>query len=216
VAGIDSETSRADTPDVSIAPPGWHRDPYGLAALRWWDGAAWTAQTRENIGSVARRITRQLPWKAWVVPAVAIGVAGVILFGRAEDKTTSDPSTWYIIGFAAVGAIILVAACLTLARRSWLSVAIFAVVAACASALALFTVTAPSTSRSCNNSGQPTSAGTYDCDTSDGLGGPLLVGILFVPSAGVASAGKFAGDSYYFVRCRIALRRVAADEDEEA
>ena len=27
-------------------PPGWYPDPYGPPALRWWDGAQWTPQTR--------------------------------------------------------------------------------------------------------------------------------------------------------------------------
>ncbi len=26
-------------------PPGWHPDPYGTAAWRWWDGSAWTQYT---------------------------------------------------------------------------------------------------------------------------------------------------------------------------
>jgi hypothetical protein len=160
-----------------------------------------------------RRITRRLPWKAWTGASIAIVVAGVILFGRAEDKNVSNPATWYGLGFAAMGGTILVTACVTLARRNWLSVAMFAVVAASAATLAVFIVTAPSTSRSCKNSGQPAAAGTYDCDTSYGLGAPLLVGVLSVPTAGIASAGKLVGDSYCFVRRRIDRKRLHPDED---
>jgi len=36
----------------------------------------------------------------------------------------------------------------------------------------------------------PRSAGTYDCDTSDALGGPILIGFLFIPAFGLAALGK--------------------------
>jgi hypothetical protein len=31
-------------PSTSPAPAGWYPDPSGAAALRWWDGSAWTAE----------------------------------------------------------------------------------------------------------------------------------------------------------------------------
>lgn len=30
---------------TAVVPPGWYRDPWGLAWWRWWDGAAWTGYT---------------------------------------------------------------------------------------------------------------------------------------------------------------------------
>lgn len=29
----------------ALPPPGWHPDPWGLAAQRYWDGASWTQHT---------------------------------------------------------------------------------------------------------------------------------------------------------------------------
>ena len=43
----DPPVDRAARPAVgrraaARRPPAWHRDPWGLAAMRWWDGAQWT------------------------------------------------------------------------------------------------------------------------------------------------------------------------------
>lgn len=195
---------------MSFAPPGWYRDPYERAILRWWDGTKWTAQTSNDFESDTRRIVEQFPWKSWIIPTVAVVIAGVFLFGHAEDTATSDPEAWFVIGFAASGAITFLAACVTLVRRHWVSVAVFAAVMTCAATLAVFTATAPSTSRSCNNAGRPSSGGTYDCDTSYGLGLPIVVGVLFVPAGVIASAGKVAGDTCDIIRRRHASRRERA------
>jgi hypothetical protein len=190
---------------MSSAPPGWYRDPHRVARFRWWDGTAWTEAARGDVGTVAR-LVRESPWKPWLAVAVAIVVVGVVVFGRAESTGTQNTAAWYGAGFASVAAIVLVAASVTLARRPWLEVLVFAVLTAVAAALAVFIVTAPSTSRSCSNGGQPRSAGTYECDTSYGLGAPFLAVAFSIPAVGLAAVGKFAGDSYYNVRGRITQR----------
>jgi len=35
------------TPDPSVAPAGWYRDPLGIPQLRWWNGTAWTNHIQE-------------------------------------------------------------------------------------------------------------------------------------------------------------------------
>jgi hypothetical protein len=190
---------------MSSAPQGWYRDPHHVARFRWWDGTAWTEGTRGNAGAVAR-LLRESPFKRWIPIATAIVVVGVVLFGRAESTRTQDPAGWYGAGFASVAAIVLVAACITLAGRRWLEVLVFAALTAVAVTLAVFIVTAPSTSRSCSNEGRPKSAGTYECDTSYGLGAPFLAVAFAIPAAGLAAVGKFAGDTYYSVREHITRR----------
>src|SRR5437588_583744 len=91
----------------------------------------------------ADRYSPIVPWRAWLVCAVAVVVVGLIFFGNAESTRTSDPAAWYGAGFASVAAIILVTASLTLARRRWRDVALFALLAASATAFALFAVTSP-------------------------------------------------------------------------
>lgn len=41
------ETGASTLPSGSLPPAGWHRDPFGRHALRWWDGNAWSAHVRD-------------------------------------------------------------------------------------------------------------------------------------------------------------------------
>jgi hypothetical protein len=57
------------TTNTTTAPPGWHPDPSNPgAALRWWDGAAWTTHTHQAaastpVATVPRVVT--VPAAAW-------------------------------------------------------------------------------------------------------------------------------------------------------
>jgi len=141
-------------------------------------------------------------------------VVGGVIIGHAESGQTPNPDAWYAAGFVGVAAIVLITATLTLGRRRWLHVAAFAAIAAVSFALVVFMASAPSSSRSCQNAGQPQSAGTYDCDTGYGLGLPFVVLVFFVPAMALATAGKVGADTYVSVRSRGKQRASEAEEPE--
>lgn len=56
---------------MTTTPPGWYDDGHG--ALRWWDGAQWTAQAQALPAVPPQPPTRSKLWILWVV----LGVVGV-------------------------------------------------------------------------------------------------------------------------------------------
>jgi hypothetical protein len=76
-------TSPAVTPQAPAPPaapdtdgsvsPGWHRDPWGLAALRWWDGATWTGHVSGPPDAGGANIAAERNLARWVQPALLVG-----------------------------------------------------------------------------------------------------------------------------------------------
>ena len=48
--------------EPELPPPGWYRDPDGMAAQRWWDGSRWTMRTSGPMSS---------NWPAWATRSPA-------------------------------------------------------------------------------------------------------------------------------------------------
>jgi hypothetical protein len=140
--------------------------------------------------SPAVKYLRSLPWRAWTAIGVAAGLAGLVFFGKAESVTTPNPSTWARMGLVACVTITLIGAVATLGTRRWLDVLAYALSISCVVGLAVLITAVPSTSRSCNNSGQPRTAGSFDCDTSFAIGAPFVLMGILMPTLVVASVGK--------------------------
>ncbi len=51
-----------DNEEPPLPPPGWYRDPYGMAAQRYWDGSKWKEQTAGPKPS---------NWQGWPTTSVA-------------------------------------------------------------------------------------------------------------------------------------------------
>lgn len=54
-------------------PAGWHPDPWGLAALRWWDGAAWSEHTSGPPATGPVDVVAERSLARWVQPALLAG-----------------------------------------------------------------------------------------------------------------------------------------------
>ena len=55
------------------APPGWHRDPWGLAGLRWWDGTTWTGHVSGPPATRPVDVAAERSLARWVRPALLGG-----------------------------------------------------------------------------------------------------------------------------------------------
>lgn len=81
----------ADEAGTPAIPAGWHPDPWGLAALRWWDGATWTGHISgpptPRTGTIDLEGERALA--RWVRPALIFGglaQAAGLLAGAEQSK----------------------------------------------------------------------------------------------------------------------------------
>lgn len=76
------------------APPGWHRDPWGLAGMRWWDGGQWTGYVSgPPAGHVAPAdVAGERALATWLRPALVVG--GI---AQAVALVTSVPQAQWIV-----------------------------------------------------------------------------------------------------------------------
>lgn len=87
-----------------------------------------------------------------------------------------------------VAGLSLIGSAVTLRDRPWIEVLVFAALIAAVTSVAILGAASPSTSRSC-------SAKT-DCDTSFGLGLPILAAALFIPLACIGFLGRLVSVAF--------------------
>jgi hypothetical protein len=129
----------------------------------------------------------------WAAILIAMASVDLLCFAMAESTNTPEPLPWYVAAFSASGALALIGAAMTLRTRGWSDAVRFALLVAVVVAGTLYSVASVSTSRDCANQGQPASAGTYDCDTSNALGGALMVFAFFAPAFALVAVGRTGG-----------------------
>jgi len=82
------------------APAAWHRDPWGLAAMRWWDGAQWTGYVSgpPPAALAPPDLVGERSLARWLRPALLIaGVAQAVAL-----VTSVDQAQWIVDHWSAV------------------------------------------------------------------------------------------------------------------
>ena len=73
------------TPAPTTAAPGWFQDPWGMAPLRYWDGAQWTGHVHGNLISPVAAPDPSLKYllpigrSGWAIAAGYLGLVSVLL-----------------------------------------------------------------------------------------------------------------------------------------
>lgn len=78
--------------EPSAVPAGWHSDPWGLGALRWWDGSQWTGHVSGPPASEARPVNApaERALARWLRPTLVL--AGVT--SAASQLSSVDQIQW--------------------------------------------------------------------------------------------------------------------------
>ena len=63
----------APAPSPPAVPAGWHPDPWGLAAVRWWDGSGWTGHVSGPSATKPIDIVGERALARWVHPLLLVG-----------------------------------------------------------------------------------------------------------------------------------------------
>lgn len=94
----------------ALATPGWYQDPFSDAQLRWWDGSAWTNDTRPYppTRGAARPSMPSSYAKGYRVGALAVLVLAVLL--AVGGTMTGEQSLAWVSVLAIGGALGLGAA----------------------------------------------------------------------------------------------------------
>lgn len=74
---------------MTCPPPGWHRDPWGMAPLRWWDGRQWTGQTDPGVPAAP---ARRGPHIVAIAGGVAAGLLVIVLIAVQALHSSSGPA----------------------------------------------------------------------------------------------------------------------------
>ena len=125
--------------------------------------------------------------------AMARRAVALISLGFGGSTRIANPMAWFAAGFSVATALTLGCAFWTLRGGHWAASVVLGLAVSTIVSAAVFAKSAPSTSRSCQNSGEPPSQGTYDCDTAYGLGAPIMLVAFWVPAFAMSAAGSAAG-----------------------
>lgn len=85
-------TAPAVPPDPAAVPAGWHPDPWGVGALRWWDGSQWTGHVSGPAASEAKPVDApaERALARWLRPTLILAA----VTSAASQLSSVDQIQW--------------------------------------------------------------------------------------------------------------------------